>query len=101
MFYEKLHDSSYPNAEHLDRLHKDVDACNENYTKVIVSWKNNNGADWKDVFAHCIIMDVLYKKYKKAFKETIENSDKAIEETIENSDSSSDFSSDSFFNCLF
>ena len=75
MVYDKLHDSSHPNAELLDKLYKDVEACNENYTNVIVSYKNSIDVTFSDVFACCIMVVCYYKRYKKAFKETIENSD--------------------------
>ena len=75
MVYEKLHDSSYPSTEHLGRLFKDVEACNENYKNVIVGYQKSIGVTPSDIRYYYKGFNNYYKRYKKAFEGIIENSD--------------------------
>ena len=46
----KLHDSSHPNAEHLDRLYKDVKVCYKNYKNIMVAYQKSISVTPSDVF---------------------------------------------------
>ena len=75
MMYDKLHDSSHPNAEHMDRLYRDVDASYENYQNVMVDYQKGVGVTLSDVNRCYEGLEYYYKRYKEVFTGTIENSD--------------------------
>ena len=72
---DKLYDSSHPKAVYLDRLYKDVDVCYGNYQNVMVDYQKGVGVTPSDVNQYFKELKNHYKRYKKAFKEAIENSD--------------------------
>ena len=79
MSYEKIHDSSHPNAE-LDRLCKDVEACYENYEKALYDRQMGIGVTPSDINYYYKGLLSFYKSYKKVLRETIKNSDSAKDE---------------------
>ena len=63
--YKKLHDSSYPNAEHLDRLYKDVEACYENHKKALYDSQMGIGVTPSDINYYYKGLIRFYRSYKK------------------------------------
>lgn len=86
MLYEKLHDSTHPNAEHLDRLCKNIEVGYENLKNAMVDYQKVVGVTTSDVFENFKGLNNHYKMYKREFKGTIENSDYSDEDFMDNRD---------------
>ena len=65
MVFEKLHDSSYPNTEHLDGLYKDVEACYENFKKVMDDYQKGIGVTPSDVYYYEICKKRIKNNLRK------------------------------------
>ena len=76
-----MHDSSHSNADELDELYKDVEACHENYCNCLQTYAQGVGIPYSAVKSLSRALKKYYKTYKKEFTKE-EDSSKA-EETSE------------------
>ena len=85
--YKRLHDSSHPNADELDKLYKNVEVCYENYCDCSVAYAKGIGVCSSAVNSYFKALENYYKTYKKACTKEEEPS-KDSTGTTETSDSS-------------
>ena len=83
--YNRLHDSSYPNADELDKLYKNVEVCYQNYCDCSVAYAKEISVCSSAVNSYFKALKNYDKTYKKACTKEEEPSEDSTD-TTETSD---------------